>query len=57
MFIVMCLVNLPMLAVWLGSKSILLALRQDPQVARLASLYLRMLSIGLPAYSFNQILR
>ncbi|KAH7098618.1 mate-domain-containing protein [Auriculariales sp. MPI-PUGE-AT-0066] len=57
MCIVMVLLNLPMLIVWLNAESILLFLRQEPEVSRLAGLYLRGLSIGLPAYCLNQVLR
>ncbi|KAG5634975.1 hypothetical protein H0H81_000164 [Sphagnurus paluster] len=34
-------------------EDILLALKQDAEVARLAALYLRWVSMGLPAYAFN----
>ncbi|KAJ3567383.1 hypothetical protein NP233_g6401 [Leucocoprinus birnbaumii] len=45
------------LTVWFNAEPILLALKQDPEVARLASLYLRWSSLGLPAYAFNNISR
>ncbi|PPQ85010.1 hypothetical protein CVT25_010399 [Psilocybe cyanescens] len=38
-------------------KSILIFLKQDPEVAHLASVYLRWVSLGLPAYAFNCISR
>ncbi len=47
----------PILALWFNAESLLLALRQDPEVARLAALYLKYLSIELPAYAFNNTLR
>lgn len=47
----------PIFAVWLNSESILLALKQDPEVSRLAALYLKYLSLGLPAYAVNNITR
>lgn len=47
----------PILFVWFNAESILLALRQDPEVARLAALYLKWLSIGLPAHAFNAVSR
>ncbi|KAJ3573721.1 hypothetical protein NP233_g2247 [Leucocoprinus birnbaumii] len=43
--------------VWLNAEPILLALRQDPAVAKLAGIYLRWSSLGLPAYAFNNICR
>ncbi|KAL4068536.1 mate-domain-containing protein [Scleroderma yunnanense] len=47
----------PILAIWSNTEPILLMLRQDPEVARLASLYLKCASWGLPAYTFNCISR
>jgi MATE family multidrug resistance protein len=47
----------PILALWFNAERLLLALRQDPEVARLAALYLKYLSIELPAYAFNNTLR
>lgn len=43
--------------IWLNAESILLALRQEPEVAHLAAIYLRWVSLGLPAYAFNCISR
>jgi MATE family multidrug resistance protein len=34
-----------------------LALNQDPEVAHYASLYLKWLLLGLPAYGFNNVAR
>lgn len=45
------------MAIWLNSESILLALKQDPEVAHLAATYLKYSLIGLPAYAFNSISR
>ena len=42
---------------WFWSESILLALKQDPEVARYAATYLRWLLLGLPAYGFNNVAR
>ncbi|ELU44319.1 multidrug/Oligosaccharidyl-lipid/Polysaccharide flippase [Rhizoctonia solani AG-1 IA] len=42
---------------WTHAESILLVLRQEPEIARLAGIYLKWLSIGLPAYSFNVVIR
>ncbi|KAI6150066.1 MATE efflux family protein [Pisolithus thermaeus] len=47
----------PILVVWLNAEPILLQLKQDPEVARLASIYLKYASWGLPAYTFNCISR
>lgn len=55
--VVMALLCLPILCIWNSAESILLALRQEPEIARLAGLYLQWLSIGLPAYAFNSITR
>lgn len=43
---------------WFNAESLLLALRQDPEVARLAALYLRWVSMGLPGMNatFSEIL-
>lgn len=47
----------PIFVIWYNAEAILLLLKQEPEVARLADLYLKWLSIGLPAYSFNCIIR
>ncbi|KAG2032419.1 mate-domain-containing protein [Suillus americanus] len=47
----------PVFMIWFNAESILLLLRQDPEVAHLAAVYLRWSSFGLPAYSFNCISR
>ncbi|KAG9315273.1 MATE efflux family protein [Chiua virens] len=47
----------PILVIWFNAEPILLALNQDPEVARLAGIYLRCASLGLPAYAFNCISR
>ncbi len=43
--------------IWFNAESILLALKQDPEVAHLAAVYLKWAVLGLPAYSFNTISR
>ncbi|KAG5352496.1 hypothetical protein C0989_002050 [Termitomyces sp. Mn162] len=45
--------QLPMYFIWFNAEPLLLTLRQDPEVAQLAAVYLRWASIGLPAYAFN----
>lgn len=47
----------PVAFIWLNSESILLALKQDPEVAHLAAVYLKYSVIGLPAYAFNTVSR
>ena len=47
----------PISAVWIWSESILLTLKQDPEVAHYAATYLRWLLLGLPAYGFNNVAR
>lgn len=46
-----------MLAVWFSAESLLLALGQEPEIARLAAIYLKWASFGLPAYAFNAVSR
>lgn len=43
--------------VWFNAESVLLLLKQEPEVAHLAGVYLKWASIGLPAYGYNCILR
>lgn len=57
MTILVSIILVPVFALWLHAESILLALRQDPEVARLAGIYLMWICLGLPAYSFNYISR
>ncbi|KAK0239041.1 MATE efflux family protein [Armillaria nabsnona] len=57
MAVVMAALLIPMYAVWFNAEAILLLLKQDPDVARLAAVYLRYVSFGLPAYAFNCISR
>ncbi|KAF9441560.1 MATE efflux family protein [Macrolepiota fuliginosa MF-IS2] len=57
MCVVMTACLIPIYIIWFNAEAILLALKQDPEVARLASIYLRWVSLGLPAYTFNCISR
>ncbi|KAJ7880448.1 multidrug Oligosaccharidyl-lipid polysaccharide flippase [Mycena leptocephala] len=57
MVVVMAISLIPMFVIWFESERILLALRQDPEVAHLAAVYLEWMSLGLPAYAFNSISR
>jgi MATE family multidrug resistance protein len=57
MTIVVAIALIPMFAIWFNAEPILLLLRQEPEVARLAGIYLKWASLGLPAYAFNCISR
>ncbi|KAG2134116.1 MATE efflux family protein [Suillus clintonianus] len=57
MAVVVAVTLIPMFAIWFNAEPILLLLRQDPEVARLAGIYLKWASLGLPAYAFNTISR
>jgi len=50
-------ISQPISALWIWSESILLALKQDPEVAHYAATYLKWLLLGLPAYGFNNVAR
>ena len=47
----------PIAGIWLNAEDILLILRQEPEVAHLAGLYLKWLTLGLPGYGFNSVCR
>ncbi|THG97308.1 hypothetical protein EW026_g4664 [Hermanssonia centrifuga] len=57
MAVVMAACLIPIMLIWLSAESILLGLKQDPEVAHLAGIYLKYALIGLPAYAFNSISR
>ncbi|KAL0060313.1 ethionine resistance protein [Marasmius tenuissimus] len=57
MMVVSTVALIPIIALWLNSETILLLLRQDPEVARLASIYIRWMCMGLPAFTFNSVAR
>ncbi|KAK7046858.1 RNA helicase, partial [Favolaschia claudopus] len=57
MTVVMAAALIPMYFIWFNAELILLGLKQDPEVAHLAALYLKWVSFGLPAYAFNLISR
>ncbi|KAJ7751545.1 mate-domain-containing protein [Mycena maculata] len=57
MIVVEAICLIPMFVIWFNSENILLWLRQDPEIARLAATYLYWISLGLPAYAFNSITR
>ncbi|KAK7031271.1 ethionine resistance protein [Paramarasmius palmivorus] len=57
MAVVIAFSLVPMLFIWLNAEPILLSLKQEPEVAHLAAVYLRWMTLGLPAYAFNLISR
>jgi len=46
--VVMSALLVPIFLIWFNAESLLLFLRQDPEVAELAASYLRWVSLGLP---------
>ncbi|KAF8079285.1 mate-domain-containing protein [Lyophyllum atratum] len=48
---------IPIFLLWQNAEAVLLSLKQDPEIARLAALYLHYLCLGLPAAGFNSIAR
>ncbi|KAM6496620.1 MATE efflux family protein [Amanita muscaria] len=57
MTVVIAFSLIPMYFIWFNAEQILINLKQDPDVAHLAAVYLRWVSLGLPAYAFNCISR
>lgn len=57
MFVVMIVACIPMYMIWFNAEGFLLGLRQEPEVAARAALYLRALSIGIPGYGINTIMK
>ncbi|KAF8630233.1 hypothetical protein AX15_003035 [Amanita polypyramis BW_CC] len=57
MTVVVAIALAPMYLVWFNAEKLLIFLKQDPAVAHLAAVYLRWISLGLPAYAFNCISR
>ncbi|KAF8508260.1 mate-domain-containing protein [Hysterangium stoloniferum] len=51
--VVIFITLIPIFAIWTNTEPILLILKQEPEVARLAGVYLKWLSLGLPAFAFN----
>ncbi|GJJ08326.1 hypothetical protein Clacol_002537 [Clathrus columnatus] len=47
----------PIAFIWFNAEAILLLLGQEPEIARLAGIYLKISTIALPAYGFNNITR
>ncbi|KAF5352240.1 hypothetical protein D9757_012520 [Collybiopsis confluens] len=57
MMLIVALTLVPIITLWLNAETILLRLNQEPEVARLAALYLRYMCIGIPAFAFNCVSR
>ncbi|KAB5592879.1 MATE efflux family protein [Ceratobasidium theobromae] len=57
MVILLGLLIIPIIGLWQNIEPVLLLLRQDPEVARFAALYLKFISFQLPGYAFNSVLR
>ncbi|KAJ3995059.1 multidrug/Oligosaccharidyl-lipid/Polysaccharide flippase [Lentinula boryana] len=57
MMLIVTLTLLPIITLWLNAEAVLLKLNQEPEVARLAALYLRWMCVGIPAFTFNCVSR
>ncbi|KAJ3712157.1 mate-domain-containing protein [Lentinula raphanica] len=57
MMLIVVLALVPIITLWLNAEAVLLKLNQEPEVARLAALYLRCMCIGIPAFTFNCVSR
>ncbi|ORY27910.1 multidrug/Oligosaccharidyl-lipid/Polysaccharide flippase [Naematelia encephala] len=57
MLAVMTVLLFPVTALWWNITPVLLHLGQDPEVVALASVYLRAVSLGLPGFALNQVMR
>ncbi|ODO05207.1 MATE family multidrug resistance protein [Cryptococcus wingfieldii CBS 7118] len=57
MFVVMGFAMIPMYVLWWNITPILIQLGQEPDVAQLAGTYLRWLSIGIPGYGGNMLVK
>ncbi|KIK58000.1 hypothetical protein GYMLUDRAFT_45564 [Collybiopsis luxurians FD-317 M1] len=57
MTLIVGLTLVPIIALWLNAEAVLLKLNQEPEVAKLAALYLRYMCIGIPAFAFNCVSR
>lgn len=51
MMLIVSLTLMPIIALWLNAEAVLLKLNQEPEVARLAAVYLRYMCIGIPGAS------
>ncbi|KAI0064869.1 MATE efflux family protein [Artomyces pyxidatus] len=57
MTVVMGVSLAPVFVIWFNAEAVLLLLKQEPEVAQLAGIYLKYLAIGLPGYAFNSVSR
>ncbi|KAF7367897.1 MATE efflux family protein [Mycena sanguinolenta] len=57
MTVVLGICLFPICAIWFQSEAILLSLGQDPEVARLAAIYLHWFALGLPAFALNCVVK
>ncbi|KAG8752521.1 hypothetical protein FRC12_011913 [Ceratobasidium sp. 428] len=57
MLVLMAFLLVPISVIWSNVEHIFLRLRQDPQVASLAAVYLKYSIPQLPAYAFNAVIR
>ncbi|WVQ80696.1 hypothetical protein IAT38_002801 [Cryptococcus sp. DSM 104549] len=57
MFVVMAVAMIPMYLLWWNIAGVLVTLGQEPKVAQRAQLYLRWLSMGIPGYGGNVLIK
>ncbi|KAF8315345.1 multidrug Oligosaccharidyl-lipid polysaccharide flippase [Clavulina sp. PMI_390] len=57
MMLLVTMLLVPIFMIWFNAEPILIALQQEPEIAHLAGVYLKWLSLGLPAYAFNSVAR
>lgn len=56
-FVILMLLLIPQVIIFFNARGILLLLRQDPDVAAAAALYLKVLTLGLPGYAGFEVTR
>ncbi|KAL0951783.1 hypothetical protein HGRIS_008454 [Hohenbuehelia grisea] len=47
----------PIISLWINARPLLIILRQDEEVAKLAAVFLQVAALGLPAFAFNTLMR
>ncbi|KZV98699.1 hypothetical protein EXIGLDRAFT_763366 [Exidia glandulosa HHB12029] len=57
MAVVITATLVPIIVLWFNAESVLLFLGQEAEVASLAALYLKWMSVGMPAYGLNAVIR
>ncbi|WWC70853.1 uncharacterized protein I206_104805 [Kwoniella pini CBS 10737] len=57
MAVVLTVSMIPMFMIWWNIEGVLIALGQEPNVAKYASSYLRWLSLGIPGYGGNVLMK